>query len=156
MEGSAKELAWVAPGFAIFLAIVFHKPADALAISTVLTRKGVSRQIVTLVQLGFALMVPVGVIAYALTSGAIEEGLRSQLAGAALGISAGTFLFIALSDLLPEVQFHTHDRGWLFLALASGVFFMGGIAILEDMGHGEHPAASQSQAHDEHTAEKAR
>src|SRR5205807_3686568 len=37
-------LGWALPGFAMFLAIVLHKPADALAISTVLTRKGVSRQ----------------------------------------------------------------------------------------------------------------
>jgi zinc and cadmium transporter len=155
-EGSSKELAWVAPGFAIFLAIVFHKPADALAISTVLTRRGVSKRIVYLVQVGFALMVSVGAVAYALTAGAIEEGLRSQLAGAALAFSAGTFLFIALSDLLPEVQFHTHDRGWLFLALLSGVVFMGGIAILEDMGHEEHPTAGQSQAHEDHAVEKAR
>src|SRR5580692_5759675 len=32
---------WVMPGLALFLAIVLHKPADALAISTVLSRKGV-------------------------------------------------------------------------------------------------------------------
>src|SRR5437016_4044057 len=87
---------------AMFLAIVLHKPADALAISTVLTRKGVSRQVVWLVQIGFALMVPVGVVAFHLTSGAIEQGMQTQLTGAALAFSAGTFLFIALSDLLPE------------------------------------------------------
>jgi hypothetical protein len=52
------------------------------------------------------------------------------------------------------VQFHTHDRGWLFLALVAGVFFMGGIAILEDLGHEEHPTASQTQALEGHSAEK--
>ena len=90
------------PGLAMFLAIVLHKPADALAISTVLTRKGVSRLVITLVQLGFALMVPVGVLAFYLTEGAIEENMESQLTGAALAFSAGTFLFIALSDLSPK------------------------------------------------------
>ena len=29
---------------------------------------------------------------------------------AALAFSAGVFLCISLSDLLPEVQFHSHDR----------------------------------------------
>jgi zinc and cadmium transporter len=130
-------LGWALPGFAMFVAIVLHKPADALAISTVLTRKGVSRQVVGLVQLGFALMVPVGVVAFQLTRGAIEKDMQNQLTGAALAFSAGTFLFIALSDLLPEVQFHRHDRFALFLALTSGVAVMGGIALLEGLNRGE-------------------
>jgi zinc and cadmium transporter len=139
------------PGFTVFLAIVLHKPFDALAISTVLSRKHISRQLVSLVQLGFALMVPVGVIAFNATSGAIEAGLQSQLTGAALSFSAGTFLFIALSDLLPEVQFHTHDRGWLFLALLLGVVGMGGIAALEDHDHGdEHSHTAPADVHDHH------
>ncbi|HLN31297.1 MAG TPA: ZIP family metal transporter [Gemmataceae bacterium] len=120
------------PGLAMFLAIVFHKPADALAISTVLARKGVSRRLITLVQLGFATMVPVGAVAFCLSlETAITESVRDQLTGFALGFSAGTFLFIALSDLLPEVQFHTHDRIPLFLVLTCAVAFMGLIALLE-------------------------
>src|SRR5262249_52888265 len=63
---------------------------------------------------------------------ATQERLN-QLTGAALAISAGTFLFIALSDLLPEVQFHRHDRVPLSLALILGLLLMGGIALLE--GH---------------------
>jgi zinc and cadmium transporter len=134
-------LGWALPGLAMFLAIVLHKPADALAISTVLTRKGVSRQVIGMVQIGFALMVPVGVMAFQFTRGAIAHDMQNQLTGAALAFSAGTFLFIALSDLLPEVQFHRHDRFALFLALTSGVAVMGGIALLEgheDHNHGEH------------------
>jgi len=127
----------VIPGLALFLAIALHKPADALAISTVLSRKGVALNKVKLVQIGFALMVPIGAGAFMLTSGAIEEGLRNQLTGAALAFSAGTFLFIALSDLLPEVQFHRHDRVPLFLALVLGVLFMGFIALLEPHEYGE-------------------
>src|SRR5438132_14157422 len=42
------------PGIALFFAIVLHKPADALAISTVLSRKHISRQKIFLVLLGFA------------------------------------------------------------------------------------------------------
>jgi zinc and cadmium transporter len=138
-------LGWALPGLAMFIAIVLHKPADALAISTVLTRKGVSRHLVGLVQLGFALMVPVGVVSFYLTRGAITKEMQNELTGAALAISSGTFLFIALSDLLPEVQFHRHDRFALFLALTSGVALMGGIALLEgheDHNHGEHGHAA--------------
>jgi zinc and cadmium transporter len=132
--------AWALPGLALFLAIVLHKPADALAISTVLSRKGVTRGTLTLVQFGFAVMVPVGAVAFLLTSGAVAESLQNQLTGAALAFSAGTFLFIALSDLLPEVQFHRHDRVPLSLALVFGVVLMGGIALLEGHDHGGHDA----------------
>jgi zinc and cadmium transporter len=126
------------PGMAIFVAIVLHKPADALAISTVLSRKGTSRKLISLVQLGFATMVPIGVVAFFLTSGALTEEMQNHVTGAALAFSAGTFLFVALSDLLPEVQFHHHDRLQLFLALVLGVAGMGGIALLEGHDHDSH------------------
>jgi zinc and cadmium transporter len=134
---------WILPGLALFLAIALHKPADALAISTVLTRRGVGRGKLTLVQLGFAAMVPLGAAAFMATSDWLasqkdaQERLN-QLTGAALAFSAGTFLFIALSDLLPEVQFHRHDRVPLSLALVLGVVLMGGIALLEGHDHGGH------------------
>lgn len=124
------------PGMALFLAIALHKPADALAVSTMLSRRGVSRFKMMLVQLGFAMMVPVGAFLFVLTRGSIEAKLQTQLVGAALSFSAGTFLFIALSDLLPEVQFHRHDRGKLFAALLTGVALMGLISLLEPHVHG--------------------
>lgn len=126
------------PGLAMFLAIVLHKPADALAISTVLARKGIRRRKISLVQLGFALMVPIGAVAFFLLRDRLTKGMENELTGAALSFSAGTFLFIALSDLLPEVQFHKHDRFGLFLALVLGVGLMGGIAYLENFGEQAH------------------
>jgi zinc and cadmium transporter len=139
------------PGLALFLAVVLHKPAGALAMSTVLGRKGVSPQRLGLGQLGFALMVPAGAIAVHLTRGAIAKDLQSKLTGAPLAFSAGTFQLIALSNLLPEGQFHRHDRVPLFLTLLFGVVLMGGSALPEDHEHGEHgdaTAAHTGQAHD--------
>src|SRR5262249_30982734 len=147
---------WVVPGLALFLAIALHKPADALAISTVLSIRGVSKSKVRLVQIGFALMVPFGAGVFMATSGAIEQDMKNQLTGAALAFSAGTFLFIALSDLLPEVQFHRHDRVPLFLALVIGVLLMGFIALLEPHEHDEHKHGNAPTTgahhgdHDEH------
>ncbi len=55
--------------------------------------------------------------------------------GATLAFSAGTFLCIACADLLPELQFHSHDRFKLSVALLVGL----GIAILiGKFGHTEH------------------
>jgi zinc and cadmium transporter len=150
---------WALPGLAMFLAIVLHKPADALAISTVLSRKGVPRGKIALVQLGFALMVPVGALAFLVTKGALAKDLQNQLTGAALAFSAGTFLFIALSDLLPEVQFHRHDRVPLALALIVGVVLMGVIALLEEHKHVEESpqatphAGETGRGHERHGSE---
>jgi zinc and cadmium transporter len=133
------------PGWAIFLAIALHKPADALAISMVLSRKGVARRWISLVQLGFALMVPIGAATFYLVENQIDPNLREYLTGAALAFSAGTFLFIALSDLLPEVQFHQHDRLVLFLTLVGSVLFMAGIGLLEGLGKNEPEPAKQEK-----------
>ena len=53
------------------------------------------------------------------------------LDGVALAFSAGTFLCIALSDLLPELQFHSHDRLKLSLALLAGFGLMMGASAIE-------------------------
>ncbi|MEM1304606.1 MAG: hypothetical protein AAGG46_06900, partial [Planctomycetota bacterium] len=41
--------------------------------------------------------------------------------GPALAFSAGVFLCISMSDLLPELQFHQHDRLKLSVALVLGL-----------------------------------
>ena len=131
-------VAWALPGLSMFLAIVLHKPADALAISTLLRRSGVPLKRIGLVQFGFAVFVPLGACAFYLTRGEIDRQLQNQFTGIALALSAGTFLVIALSDLLPEVQVHRHDRIPLFLALVLGVGLMAVIALLEGHGHDHH------------------
>jgi zinc and cadmium transporter len=58
--------------------------------------------------------------------------------GMALGFSAGAFLCISLSDLLPEVQFHHHDRGKLSASLLLGVALAYGIGLFEgEHAHGQ-------------------
>ena len=53
------------------------------------------------------------------------------IASAALAFSAGVFISIALSDLLPEVQFHSHDRLKLSAALLAGALVAWGIGFAE-------------------------
>ncbi|MBI4862581.1 MAG: ZIP family metal transporter [Candidatus Riflebacteria bacterium] len=130
------------PGLAVFLAVVLHKPADALALSVVLRRKGISQVVVMSIQIGFALMVPLGAFAFLLSSGAVSRTVETSITGVALAFSAGAFLYLALSDLLPEVQFHRHDRVKLSLALLIAVGLMGLISQIEGLApspHGHEP-----------------
>ncbi len=145
---TAHALTALFPGLALFFAIFVHKPADALAITTVLSRKGVSHRRLSLVQFGFAATIPIGAAVFLLaTSRNMNADLRNQITGAALAFSAGTFLFIALSDLLPEVQFHRHDRLRLFLTLIVGVALMGGISYLEPHEHQDAKTTTTQVAH---------
>jgi zinc and cadmium transporter len=68
----------------------------------------------------FALASPIGAVLFYL--GASEfAGSDATFLGRALAFCAGTFLCIASSDLLPELQFHSHDRFKLSAALLAGL-----------------------------------
>ena len=56
----------------------------------------------------------------------------------ALAFSAGTFLCISLSDLLPELQFHSHDRLKLSAALLLGLAVAHFAARMEALAHPSH------------------
>lgn len=118
--------AWF-PGVAIFLAIVLHKPLDAMSITTMMTASGWDVQTRLLVNLGFAMMCPIGAFLLILGLGRANP----LFLGCALGFSAGVFLCISLGDLLPEVHFHRHDRIKLSVALLLGVAVAYGIGFLE-------------------------
>lgn len=94
-------------------------------------RSGVPRRWAHLVNLGFAIMIPVGVALFALGVGQLGPAAASSWTAVALSFSAGTFLCIALSDLLPELQFHSHDRLKLSLALLAGFCLMAGTSAIE-------------------------
>jgi len=107
-------------GLGVFLAIVLHKPLDALSITSLMAARGWDvRQQVT-VNSVFALMCPLGAIVFAV---AIDQNVayRDSILGIAMAFSAGIFLCISLGDLLPEVHFHSHDRLKLSGMLLLGV-----------------------------------
>jgi zinc and cadmium transporter len=110
-------------GFGTALAVILHKPFDAMAVSTLMTGSGSSRFSRQLLNVLFSLATPLGVAVYYLGANNMKNEI---FLGCTLAFCAGTFLCIASSDLLPELQFHSHDRTKLSVALLVGV----GIAIL--------------------------
>jgi zinc and cadmium transporter len=134
-------------GFGTFLAVVLHKPFDSLSLGTLMVHGKSSRQSRHLVNLLYALVLPIGVLLFIFA----EQHLVSNqiLLGRALALSAGTFLCIATSDLLPEVQFHSHDRFKLSLSLLCGVLLAYAIGFFESSGHEHH----HSKATGHHAAE---
>ncbi|MBI5385460.1 MAG: ZIP family metal transporter [Verrucomicrobia bacterium] len=142
-------------GFGTFLVVFLHKPFDAMAVGALMARGGRSRAFCHLVNGLLALAIPAGVLLFHLGLGNGSPGAQ-QFVGAALAFSAGTFLCIATSDLLPELQFHSHDRLKLSAALLLGLGMAAFIGRFETAGHDRHepattnsvPAALDHDSHD--------
>lgn len=107
-------------GLGVFLAILLHKPLDALTISSLMSDSGASKTKRRLVMFGFAIICPLSAFAALWGINFISSG-HGLYVGAALAFSAGVFLCISLSDLLPEVHFHSHDRLKMTIVLLLGV-----------------------------------
>lgn len=119
-------------GIGTFLAVLLHKPLDALAITTVMAASGWPSRTQWIVNIGFALICPLGAALFVMGAGTGSDALL----GHALAFAAGAFLCISLGDLLPEVQFHRHDRLKLSLALLVGVALAYAVTFLEHGMHG--------------------
>jgi len=117
------------------MVILLHKPFDAMAISTLMAAGGRSRYSCHLVNALFALAIPLGVLLFHFGAG---QFATEQFLGATLAFTAGTFLCLSTSDLLPELQFHTHDRFKLSVALAAGLGLAALIGRFESAGHDHH------------------
>ena len=117
-------------GAGTFVAIVLHKPLDALSITTVMRAGGWSARTTVLVNVAFALMCPLGALVFYLGIGT-EHSSQQAIVGIALAAAAGVFLCIALADILPELRFHSHDRLKLSVALLLGVLLAYTVAQLE-------------------------
>lgn len=106
-------------GAGVFLAILLHKPLDALSIETVMAATGSTPAVRRLAGWVFALLCPL--VLWLFYFGAAPYLALDLWLPATLAFSAGAFICIALGDLLPEVQFHSHDRVRLTLLFLLGI-----------------------------------
>ncbi len=132
---------WLA-GFGTFLVIVLHKPFDAMTIGMLMARGGWSLPWRHTINTLFSLAIPVGALLFYF--GLMSESIGPASAtpqwyvACALAFSAGTFLCISLSDLLPELHFHRHDRVKLSVALLLGLAVAHAAARMESAAHAAH------------------
>ena len=134
-------------GLGTFLVIFLHKPFDALAVGMLLAVSGAPRALRHWINGLFALANPVGILLFYLGAEQFSQ-TAPHLLGAVLAFTAGTFLSIATSDLLPELQFHAHDRGKLSLALIAGVAVSALIGGFEVTGHSHRNGGDGAQPPD--------
>lgn len=138
-------------GLGTFLAIALHKPLDAISITTLMKAGGWSRGWMTLVNIAFSTMCPLGAAIFVFGLSSVGDQ-QSLIIGCALTFSAGVFLCISLGDLLPEMEFHSHNRVQLTFLLLLGLAMAYGIRYLEpEHAHGGATEARQDEHdHDGH------
>lgn len=107
-------------GGLVFLAIIFHKMPAAFSLTSALKADNYSNSTALTYLIIFNAMVPVGAILAFL----VLFGLPAWLLGAMLCFSAGTFIHVATSDLLPVIHRQYSGRLLLSAVVVLGVLFM--------------------------------
>ena len=120
--------------FAVVLAIVLHKPLDALTVVGVMKHAGMEKKLLWMTNVAFALICPFGAV---LALFFFREVLHDyeHVLGMVLAVITGAFLCIALADLLPEAFRHRHDRLKIFLAFLGGVLLTFIIVLFTPAAH---------------------
>jgi zinc and cadmium transporter len=102
---------------ALVAATLTHKAAEAFSLASVLLLAELSRRAILLLLCAYALVTPIGVFAGRGLAGSLAPGVL----GPAEGLAAGTFLYVAVGELLPEVFHGRVDRALKVLLLVAGV-----------------------------------
>ncbi len=117
-------------GFGVFLAILLHKPLDAFSIIGLLQAAGHSPRTRMAVNVGFAVLCPVVALLTFLGIGLLGHW-EEEVVGYVLVLAAGAFLCVSMSDLLPEIHFHSHDRAKLTVCFLVGIALAYGLYFIE-------------------------
>jgi zinc and cadmium transporter len=109
-------------GTVALVAILAHKIPSSFSLAALLASEHKTRTRILVYCALFGMMVPAGAVLYL----GLDEIVKfTSLAPAALAFSAGSFLYIAVSDLLPHVNRHGRERRLGTLAaMAIGLLVM--------------------------------
>jgi zinc and cadmium transporter len=114
-------------GVLVFLAILAHKIPNAFSLSAILRAEGHSRQRALAMNAAFALMVPLGAGLYLV----MRELVKVETFTAyALAASAGTFLHLSFSDILPDLHRRGGSKWRLSGALLVGLGLMWALRLV--------------------------
>lgn len=111
----------------MFLAILAHKVPSSFSLSAILRAEGYTRRRALLMNATFALMVPLGAVLYMVVRGLVHAESFTALA---LAASSGTFLHLALSDILPDLHRRRVSKLTLSAALLVGVASMWALRLV--------------------------
>jgi len=110
----------------ILIAILAHKSLEAFALGTNLLRSGLTLPRFLLFIIGFCLTTPFG-IGIGAAAEAIAAG--SSASAVCVALASGTFLFVAVMEIIPKELAETRDKLWKILGLLTGFGLMAVLAL---------------------------
>lgn len=116
-------------GMIATIGIILHEFPEGIAIQSVLFDSGMKRRNALLYSLAVAFATPVG----AVLSLAFLGSLSASTVGLMLAVGAGTFLYVAASDLIPAA--HGHAGKFSAVLFCVGVGFLWLTAQILEQGH---------------------
>ena len=133
-----------------FLAVALHKPLDSLSIMSLMAASGWPARWKWTINIAYALMCPLGALLFYYGVRQTTD-LQDYFVGISVAFAGGVFICIAAADLLPEIQFHSHNRVTLSLLIVLGILAAYGIGFLEPAhNHGGHGHAGHSHGAHSH------
>ena len=126
---------WSFTLLAPLIAMILHRPFDSLSLFSVMKATGWSNRSIYITNIAYGAACPLGTVLF--LAGTSHLAASSPVIGIGLGIAVGVCLCVSLSDILPELRFHSHDRLTLTAALLLGIV---SIFILHTVMPHNHPA----------------
>lgn len=120
--------------FGMFLAIALHKPLDAFTVLGMMRVARVGKRYAYVLSLILALICPLGAFVTYWGIGLLDM-TAGETIGRALAFGAGALVCISLSDLLPEIHFHRHDRLKLTGSFVVGLMLAYALHLIEGAPH---------------------
>src|SRR5687768_2045113 len=120
-------------GFLVFIAVFLHKFPEGFTIASMLLAagKGFREVMIATSVIGAATLV--GVLAFAFIGARFESSIAY-----ALPLASGVTLYVAASDLIPEVNHHGGQKPLVSVSVLAGVALFFGIHLLVHEAFGSH------------------
>ena len=126
--GSALAIPKLGP--TVFAAILVHNTPAAFSLASIFRAERRTVAQTLLLSVAFALMVPAGALLFSFAKQLLDGTHGPQITALTVAFSAGTFLHVAFSDLLPDLHRRGARKMQLSFALVVGVLLMGGLTAL--------------------------
>ena len=119
----------LASGFVIFIAIIAHKGSASFALGVSLVEAKISKSKITKTIIFFTLMTPLGILIGSIFSSIESSNTNIYFEAIFDALATGTFIYIAVLDIINEVFKKAENRWIKFSILIIGFLLMATIAI---------------------------
>ena len=119
----------ITKAYIILFAIIAQKGSAAFALTVNLNREGVSKTHLRKVVVFFSFMTPLGIVFGLMLTTLFEGRSEILMEGVFDALAAGTFLYVALIDIIEKEFISLKDKGFKFVFVALGLGLMSVLAI---------------------------